>query len=312
MTWLLQNATALTTILAALIYGFVRVGIDTFYSELGTSAEEVGLTQADVVVRAAITLLSVAVLASVLASVVIAPAEFSLIRRRLKVMPSRTHDLIRLRRGLSLNPWSAAYGLALLVLLLGALWVYANGLVAASFIECFLRVEPDSFSTCPPPSLFVQVLPWIILIAIVLVIIVGPILYARYVTKIGDASRDPHVWGVRGRFVALVSIAALVSLGLSFSAGDRAARKVKSGITLSTPLIGEFGWSAFSNVNAQCVSVSLRASPSTAQSLPTSRHKGMLLGGGDRLLILYIPDSQQTIRLPAADYIVRSAPACRI
>jgi hypothetical protein len=65
--WVLEHATGVLTIAGLIVYGLVRLGIDAFYSRLGVTTEEVGLTYAAILSRAALGLL-VAFVAAMLAA----------------------------------------------------------------------------------------------------------------------------------------------------------------------------------------------------------------------------------------------------
>src|SRR5215216_2594424 len=55
---IVEHGTAVLTISGLLVYGWVRLGIDAFYSRLGVTPEEVGLTYAAILSRAALGLIA--------------------------------------------------------------------------------------------------------------------------------------------------------------------------------------------------------------------------------------------------------------
>jgi hypothetical protein len=66
LVWFLDHVTGTLTVAGLVVYGLVRLGIDAFYSRLGVTAEDVGLTYAATLSRAALGLL-VAFVAALLA-----------------------------------------------------------------------------------------------------------------------------------------------------------------------------------------------------------------------------------------------------
>jgi len=112
LDWILGNGTAALGLLALVIYGVARRGIDGFYGRLNVTAEDVGLNQALITARAALAFVAILAEGTVVASLItLAVALFLLLRRASKAAceghPYSQHDDVR---------WRVSSGLCVVVI----------------------------------------------------------------------------------------------------------------------------------------------------------------------------------------------------
>jgi hypothetical protein len=283
--WVLEHAVALATIAGLVLYGLVRLGIDAFYSQLGVTAEEVGLTYATILSQAAVGLL-VALVAAILAGS-LSTAQFLVgyffagkaIEEQNEGHEPEAAVVTKLDAGQVPPPW---FVIVLLSIPSGILVLLSLGLVSWSVDSETQRI---------------------IGIAAPIYALVGTaISYRLAIVAARPAVPNKARWPQAGWRIAIavfLLLATVAALWASNRAGYRAAQRVASGQPTSRGQ--SYGLQWIFDVEAKCVTLA-RASDGTPPpgDLPT---RLLYLGQSDNTLVFYSA-GVGPIRLPAGDYVL--------
>jgi hypothetical protein len=274
----LENSTAILASIGILAYGITRVGIDSFYENLGVTPEEVGLSYGAILSRGLlgfITLLLGAVFLASLPVLVVSINErnkWDLRRSKLKPRERLVRETLGLDRKHPLRDVVIPYYL----LFVGFMFTifYARG-----------NPDPDWLGSVP------------FFLAVLIIIFRG------YWSPAAAKTSPLRTQVVATVFVFAAAALLLGVLSLSASAGEDAAGRVISGKTLDANRAFGLSWLGVLSVQAKCVTlVNVTDGKPPPQSIASS---GLLyLGQANGTLILYKPASGP-LRLRSPNYVVQ-------
>jgi hypothetical protein len=290
LAWLIERGTTVAFLVGLIFYGVVRIGMDAFYSRLGVTPEEVGLSYAVILNEAALGFVTALVFSSALATMVALLVSFPIfqdlqrlrINREIAIREGNSWEelhLLRSRLEAGRAPSPVAFGY-----LMGTLVVVANGVLNAR----------------PHGLLVSMVLP---VVGFVLVAIIVKY-FKRFALSPVDEAAIPLPGAIQNMFLIFVA-ASLIGCVLlsSYLVGSGAADRARNGLEVSS--IGILGWSLAGgiNVRAECVTlVQLKTGMPPAEAVAPSRL--LYLGEANNTLVLFGPHSGP-IRLPASEFVVR-------
>jgi hypothetical protein len=289
VTWLLEHATATITVMGLAVYGLVRFGIDAFYSELGVTAEEVGLTYPAILSRAILTFLSLLVitissggllgypLGRVLGRLLNKHSPSGPLLREMSVRSAIRAPMSRIQADQALPTSLVLYTVAVPAIL------YITNMAMGNPIDLIPRYS-----------------------IVVLLILIGIpslgllyVLRARRPPKPPDKSRTYRAQDV----MILASVITSVLIGgaflLSWQSGSRQAERVMEGFPVSRPV--PFLSSGALNIQAKCVGVTTLDHQVPPVVAPRT---ALYLGQSGGILVLY-KVGVGPLRLPASRFSVQ-------
>jgi hypothetical protein len=302
LRWALEHSTAILGVIGLFVYGVVRFGIDAFYSRLGVTADEVGLTYGAILSRAALGLL--VILLFTMTAAAVSGVQFGIpyyfARRRADKVRKRrdAQRLLERRRFLGqprylptrlearqlAPPW---FAITLLSLGDGALLVLDRVSTSAERVELGLA-------------------DWALWLVFAVFTFIGAALVMWQYGRRAEVPAWPHKqrWP---RVVARIALAGLVvsvvasALWVSDWAGNRAAQEVEAGRPITRSRTFSLTW--IFDVEATCVTLAPVADDKPPSSSTTVPRMALYLGRSGSTVILYVP-GKGPVRLPDGDYVI--------
>jgi hypothetical protein len=310
LRWALEHSTAVLGLIGLAVYGVVRFGIDAFYSRLGVTADEVGLTYGAILSRAALGLLIA--LIGTLALGTLSTIQFiagyyfarvsvdtqrrthdeqlaSEAQKRQETPPRYPNRSTRLDARQIAPFWFVITLIALPAAILAALgWV----LTSAELQELRLG-QRTLFIISPAYTIVGAAAAW---------------LYAIRAHQPARSNR--RTWPGAGAKIGIAGLV-LVILGLALLmsnwAGTRAAKEVEAGRPITRSEGFSLTW--IFDVEATCVKLAPVKAPSASGTVPapstsnTVPSPALYLGRSGTTVILYSKGTGP-VRVPGGDYVI--------